>query len=360
MASAKWEEFEIGSLFEFQTSAKRFDANKVNILTSGTKPYVVRTSQNNGVRGYLDEDDEYLNPGNTFSFGQDTATIFYQADPYFTGDKIKVLIPRFKGLTADNAQFFKISLTKAFSGFSWGSSRYTVSTLEVVPVLLPANNGELDFEFMEKFVAELEAQRLAELEAYLEAAGLKDYTLTPEEEEALQELNTTKWGEFNLLDLFGPSTRGKRLKSADRVDGTLPFVTAGEKDTGVSAHISNDVEVFEPHTVTIDMFGSAKYRPYEYGGDDHVAIVHTESIPPMAAIFIASACHKAAHTGEFNYGRNFYAKDADALWIKLPVKNEIPNYGYMETLVSAVQKLVIKDVVEYADRKISATHQVIS
>ena len=67
------------------------------------------------------------------------------------------------------------------------------------------------------------------------------------------------------------------------------------------------------------MFGSAKYRYYRYGADDHVAVVHTEMLPIKAAIFVTSAIHKAAHTGEFNYGRNFYAKDADALNVtKLP------------------------------------------
>ena len=30
------------------------------------------------------------------------------------------------------------------------------------------------------------------------------------------------------------------------------------------------------------MFGSAKYRNYEYGADDHVAIVHTEQLPKMS------------------------------------------------------------------------------
>lgn len=32
----------------------------------------------------------------------------------------------------------------------------------------------------------------------------------------------------------------------------------------------------------------------------------------------------------------------------------------METLISAVQKLVIKNVVEYAERKIEATKQIIN
>ena len=46
--------------------------------------------------------------------------------------------------------------------------------------------------------------------------------------------------------------------------------------------------------------------------------------------------------------------------ISLPVKKDREiDFEYMETLISAVQKLVIKDVVEYADRKIEATREII-
>ena len=169
-----------------------------------------------------------------------------------------------------------------------------------------------------------------------------------------------KWGEFNLENLYGKSTRGKRLKSADRINGDLPFVTAGEAETGVSAFIGNDVEIFAANTTTIDMFGSAKYRNYEYGGDDHIAVVHTEKINKYAAIFVTTAIHKSSYTGKFSYSRNFYAKDADELNIYLPTTNNIPDYSMMAILISAVQKLVIKDVVEYADRKIEATKKIIN
>ena len=42
----------------------------------------------------------------------------------------------------------------------------------------------------------------------------------------------------------------------------------------------------------------------------------------------------------------------------LPVKDGGPDYAYMQTLISAVQKQVIKDVVCYADEKIAATKTV--
>ena len=124
-----------------------------------------------------------------------------------------------------------------------------------------------------------------------------------------------------MKSLFGKSTRGKRLKSSDRIPGPLPFVTAGEADEGISDFIGNPVHIFSKNTTTIDMFGSAKYRCYDYGGDDHIAVVHTENLSENAAIFVTSAIHKSSHNGQFSYGRNFYAKDADELSIKLPEKS---------------------------------------
>ena len=94
------------------------------------------------------------------------------------------------------------------------------------------------------------------------------------------------------------------------------------------------------------------YRNYKYGGDDHISVVHTENLTKCASIFITSAIHKSSYTGEFNYGRNFYPKDADKLNISLPTKNQKPDYEIMQTLISAIQKLVIKDVVLYTDKNV--------
>lgn len=226
-------------------------------------------------------------------------------------------------------------------------------------IQLPVKNDKIDFDFMGDFVAELEAQHIAELEAYLTVTGLKDCTLTKEEQTALDNYKNWSWGEFNLEKLFGKSTRGKRLKSADRVPGNLPFVTAGETDEGISDFIGNDVTVFSENTTTIDMFGSAKYRNYKYGGDDHIAVVHTEKLPKLAAIFVTSAIHKSSHNGQFDYSKNFYAKDADALNIMLPTQDGNPDYKCMETLLSAIQKEVIKDVVSYADKKMAVAKEVV-
>lgn len=108
------------------------------------------------------------------------------------------------------------------------------------------------------------------------------------------------------------------------------------------------------------MFGSAKYRNYKYGADDHIAVVHTENLSKFAAIFLTAAIHKSSYTDHFNYSRNFYAKDADDLNILLPIQDNKPDYTIMETFIFAIQKLILKEVVLYADKKIAAIKTVVN
>lgn len=285
--------------------------------------------------------------------------VFYRDYDFGAGDDTGVYWNSEKEYSKETMLFFAISIERSLSGkFSFGTKLRSSQSLNF-KLQLPIKNGKIDFEFMDSFIAELEAQRIAELEAYLTVTGLKDYTLTEAEKKALGDFNSLKWQTYNLEELFGKSTRGKRLKSADRIPGALPFVTAGEADEGISAFIGNEVAVFSENTTTIDMFGSAKYRNYKYGGDDHIAVVHTEKLPKAASIFVTTAIHKSSHCGQFDYSRNFYAKDADELSISLPTQGKQPDYTLMETFISAIHKLVIKEVVLYADKKIAATKTVV-
>lgn len=150
--------------------------------------------------------------------------------------------------------------------------------------------------------------------------------------------------------MYGNATRGRRLKSEDRIKGTLPFVTAGETKEGISDYIGNSVTVFKKNTITIDMFGSAKFRNYQYGADDHIAVVHTDDLSSYAACFVTSAIHKVSKTGEFHYGRNLYAKDADNLHIMLPARNGKPNYTFMEAYVANIELNRITQLDHYLQR----------
>ncbi len=148
-------ELKVSDIFNVSSSKKRFDANKVEILTKGY-PYVVRTSNNNGIKGYLNEDINYLNEGNTISFGQDTVTMFYQENPYFTGDKIKILKSKLKNFNKYSAQYFIGTMSKSFSSFSWGTSSFSEKVINKQGIFVKVKDNEIDFEYIETLISAIQ------------------------------------------------------------------------------------------------------------------------------------------------------------------------------------------------------------
>ena len=147
----RYKPFRLGELFEISTPNRKFNANSISF--GGEYRYVARGESNNGIRGYITEAEQYLNPAKTISFGQDTATMFYQDAPYFTGDKIKIFTLKNKGLTRERAVYLIAAMKKAFVTFAWGRSSFNVSALEAVAVHLPVdNNGTPDYDYMTMFI----------------------------------------------------------------------------------------------------------------------------------------------------------------------------------------------------------------
>lgn len=170
--------------------------------------------------------------------------MFYQEKPYFTGDKIKILKPKYSQFSKKNAQFFLISMRKAFHGFSWGSSRFNVETLNNQKVLLPVREENLiDFDFMEKFIAELENQQVAKLSDYLTANGFDNYEVSNEELTALRkftEIGIDDWGTYTIGSLFAKVAtkklpyKAKELPKKPIEDCVLPCLTSSFQNQGLN------------------------------------------------------------------------------------------------------------------------------
>ena len=363
LEDVEWGEFKIGDLFEkIKTKKLPFKADELSKQIKGKYilPCLTSSFQNQGLN--------YFAPKAGATVLKNVISIPSNSDvyrAYFQSNEFTVLSDAYaikwtynQVELSPNQYLFAVQCINKVTDLPIYSYKNKLGGWNVVKnkyIQLPMKNKNINFDFMEKIISEIEAEKISKLKAYLEENGLDDYDLTAKEREVLEDFESGKfhWKNFNLENLFGKSTRGRRLKSADRISGDLPFVTAGEANEGISAFIGNDVAVFSENTTTIDMFGSAKYRNYKYGGDDHIAVVHTNDLPKFASIFLTSAIHKSSYTGEFHYGRNFYAKDAYELDISLPTKNNQPDYQLMETLISAVHKLVIKDVVLYVENRLT-------
>lgn len=375
-SGGKWKEFLIEDLFEkLDLKFKKKKFNKAeDISQKRTKefdlPLVNAKNGDNGIM-YYGRSTDFESAEMTIDIVNDgavsTGNVYPQ--PQRTGVLYNAyLIKAKQNVSKVSLSFLSTAIQKSIKLKFGYENKAGWEKVKKEYISLPSLDDNPAYFYMDSFITELQAERLQELQVewlqelqgYLQVTGLSNYTLTEEEQRVIDDLDNIKWGTFNIEKLFGKATRGKRLKSADRISGDLPFVTAGENDTGISAFIGNDVEPFKANTITIDMFGSAKYRNYQYGADDHIAVVHCDKLAKESVLFLTSAIHKVSNAGQFSYSKNFYAKDADELNISLPIKNSKPNYEQMEIIGSAVQKLVIADVVKYADRELSAYKSVIA
>ncbi|ASV33355.1 type II restriction endonuclease subunit R [Candidatus Williamhamiltonella defendens] len=355
LKSVKWGGFVIGDLFDIATPKKRFYANKVTVFKVGKWPYIVRTRTCNGQKGFINEDERYLNEGNTISFGQDTATMFYQETPYFTGDKIKVFKPKYERFGKENAQFFIATMIKSFSSFSWGASSFSVDIIKNQRLNLPIINDDvIDFDFIEGFIAELEA--------YLTAAGLKDYNLTIEEQQALDNYNDLIFNEFNVVDIFDVKNTGNILsRDIKQNSGSTPYLCASSENNGVSSYISYDKRYLE-NGGCIFIGGKTFVVSYQendfYSNDSHNLILSLKGKngkTKSTQLYLATCVHKSLNH-KYSWGDSISNKKIQKDTISLPSKSNHPEFSSMEILISAIQKLVIKDVAQYADQKI-ATHK---
>ena len=156
--------------------------------------------------------------------------------------------------------------------------------------------------------------------------------------EQLEQDFSIEWQEYKIGNLFDIIKRGKRLKSTDRILGTIPFITAGVGEQGLSSYVGNDIEIFPANSLTIDMFGSVFYRSFNYGADDHVAVLTSseQKYSKYVLLYIAPLIQKVI-SGRFDYSRNFYASDAPEIKIQLPTVNKEIAFDYIEKFVATLE-----------------------
>ncbi len=406
----KWGEFRLGDLFEVLSSKKIYHANTIKIHDTqieNSYPYVVRATTNNGIKGFIVDDPIFTNEKNTLSFAQDTFTVFYQKQPYFTGNKVKVLKPKFAFKSPKILHFISAILQFILKPLTWGLGSTTESiaefkfSLPLKPTAKTQTLEDIDFHFMEKFIAELEQCRLAELEqcrlaeleAYLKAAGLENTTLSSEEENALNLFNDKNsggggntpcgltWQSFKLGDLFEKIIikplpyQTAQLPKEKTPTHELPALTAGILNQGLNNFVPKENATILKNVISISAnganTGATFYQPHEFCVlQDAYAIefIGDKKLNDKEYLFFVCAISKVI------YNNSKYEWTNKASWnkvknelISLPLKPtantqtlEDVDFHFMHTLINALMKQTIQGVVEYCDAKIQAAKEVIS
>jgi hypothetical protein len=181
-----------------------------------------------------------------------------------------------------------------------------------------------------------------------------------------QLVNNIEWKEFRLGDMFEiKPTKYYRLQNEEIIseNGKVPLISNSSTDNGVMGfsnleanNLGNTISCSDTTLGGDTMF---------YQKNDFIGYSHIQHLVPKfkpfnreIASFIISTC-RLSTSKKYDYGTKFNRVAMNSTKIQLPTKDQKPNYKLMQTLISAIQKMVIKEVVLYADRKIEATRRVV-
>ena len=357
--NVKYAKFKISDLFEY----KRGKESAPKRVPAGNIPFISETSENNGFvkMGY----SRHTFAANSISVSVNYAqTVFLQPKEFCASVNIIVLVPKFK-LEFKPALLYFVALLRQNNSIYSYAYKISKERLMNTEVSLPVtSSGTPDFEYMEERIRELEEERIRELEAYLQVTGLSDATLTDEEQMALNKMNMggVKWKKFKLGDIFIEKVqRGTRLVKSRRIHGSIPLVTAGEANRGVADWITHNKVLFPANSLTIDMFGNVFYRDQPFFADDNILVFSSNKKYSKKVMLFMSVVFSKALKGKFDYAHQFRQKSLPSVVIKLPVTpaGDI-DFDFMENYITAIEKQSIRGVIEYKDKVIQTTEDVVN
>ncbi|MBD5413074.1 MAG: type II restriction endonuclease subunit R [Treponema sp.] len=329
----------------------------------GNIPFVMAGTTNTGVVNYIS------NPIASFPENSITVDIFgnvfYRDYAFGAGDDTGVYWNDKTTYSKNTMIFFSISMAKALLGkFSFGKKLRSSQSLDFT-MLLPTKNGQIDFEFMESFIRELEEERIRELTAYLTVSGFDNCELSNIERKALEEYSTLPFEDYPIVDIFDVKNTANILSNdITENSGTTPYLCASAENNAVSSYITYDEKYLEKGNC-IFIGGKTFVVSYQekdfYSNDSHNLALYLkdEDRTRLNQLYLAtciyrSLCHK------YSWGNSVSKAKIKSDYVSLPTKDGKPDYSAMATFISAIQKLVIKDVVLYADRKIDGTKKIVA
>ena len=360
----------MGELFDISNTSS-FNADK--LVDGDDYDYVTRTSNNQGVlrtTGFINKDN--INEAGVWSLGLLRMDFFYRKKRWYAGQFVRKIVPKIE-LTPKVVPFFTAVLNRQKPILLSVLVRHIDDTFRNLNIKLPVKDGKIDFDFMESFIAELEAERVAELSAYLKISGLDNYELSQQEIKALEKLKTISWNKYKIGKLFDKIKtkklpyKAKKLPTSPSGKNILPCLTSSFKNQGLNYYAPIDGATILKNVITIPQ-NSDVYRAYYQSKDFTVLsdayaidwIYDDRKLTRNQYLFMVMCINKVTTLSIYSYKNKLggwnVVKDK---YILLPKTNGKIDLDFMNDFISAIIKLAIQDVVIYTDEKVELTKQVI-
>ena len=193
-SGGEWKNFPICKLFrKVKTKALPYKAGNLKNKNDEvySLPALTAGLENQGLAYYVPRDNATIlkNVISVSANGANTGVMFYQPNEFTVLQDSYAIEYKDRILNSKEYLFILSALQKTIRfRFDW-SNKAGWEKIKSEEITLPFLNGEIYFSYMEKYIEELEALRIKELDAYLVATGLKNYNLTKYDKKVLDKFN---------------------------------------------------------------------------------------------------------------------------------------------------------------------------
>ncbi|TNK81869.1 hypothetical protein C4M81_03870 [Mycoplasmopsis pullorum] len=231
-------------------------------------------------------------------------------------------------------------------------------------IALPVKQNKIDYKFMEDFSAELEAQKIAELEAYIKVTGITNFDLNNEEQDMLDNINNLHYGEFLVSDLFSIETLVGLNKDKITVGNEYDYITRTSKNQGILLSTSfingpqalNNANTWSLGLLQLNFF--FRNKPW-YGGQFIRKITPKFSVNREKQLYFSVLLNNLSSKLSSLIIREIDSEFLNSK-MKLPINQlgEI-DFDMIEKISIAFEKLIIAKIYHLANKKIEIIKNII-
>lgn len=377
----EWLEYRLDEVFNNIVQGRRL---KKQDQISGNLPFVMSGVTNSGIVGYIGNNIRIF-PKNSITvdiFGN----VFYRNYEYGMGDDTGAYWNDDVQISKHAMLYIATVLQKFLVGkFDYAhklrSSR-SVGFKIKLPTISKDGVNEIACDFMEVFIKTIQAERLSTLReerlsilrAYLLATNLKDYQLTLDERKALDDLTMHNTKEFKIEDILVWQKNIAEISPLDldklsiSHEEKYPFYGQATSNRGIIEYryLTDKVLNNKLGKSTILIHSNNQNIVYLdtpfYLKDGHGAtsVLQSENLNESTAQFLIAAIKKVI-SQKYNYNAKATKIELKKTIINLPIKSDdTPDYTYMISVTVAMQKVVIKNMIDDLDKRIQKTEEILS
>ena len=274
--------------------------------------FVSRTRRTNGVSAkikLIDNIKPFEAGTITTALSGSVLSTFVQHEPFYTGFHISCLTPK-QPMTMAEKLFYCVCIEHNKYRYSFGRQ---------------ANKTLMGLELPDK------------IPEYVTESKLIDYSYL-DNSVTIQKikLNTNEWKQIKLKDLFdvvGSTTTP--VKSLEFNKKSYPYITTKSKNNGCSGFY--DIFTEKGNVLTIDsaVKGTCFYQEMPFTASDHIEkLVPKFNMNKYMAFFLLSLINLEQY--RYSFGRKSNQTNIKNTVIKLPHKNNMPDWQYMEDYIKSL------------------------